>query len=125
MMTDLIVKSFDAPDERRQLPGEARMELLNLGDITVARGTAPAGWRWSTHIKPLAGTELCEMAHVGIILSGREAVRMADGTEVELKPGDAFVVGAGHDAWVVGDEPCVSLDFLTDEEADRSTPTVS
>ncbi len=83
--------------------------------MRLGRGTAPPGWRWSEHVKPLAGTEWCEIAHHGIILSGREVVRMADGTEVELKPGDAFFVPAGHDAWVAGDEPCVSLDFLADD----------
>jgi mannose-6-phosphate isomerase-like protein (cupin superfamily) len=112
-MSHVIVKSFDTPDEALPLPGGARVELVKLEGMTVGRGTAPPGWRWSTHIKPLAGTELCEHTHVGIILSGREAIRMADGTEVELRPGDAFVVGPGHDAWVVGDEPCVSFDFLT------------
>lgn len=108
----LIVKSFDAPDESRPLPGGARIELVRLGGMTVGRGTAAPGWRWSAHVKRTVGTELCEETHVGVILAGREMVRMADGTEVELKPGDAFVVGAGHDAWVVGDEPCVSLDFI-------------
>ena len=112
----LIVKSFDAPDETGPLPGGARIEIVRIGDVTLGRGTAAAGWRWSEHVKPLAGTELCELTHVGVILSGREAVRMADGTQVELRPGDAFVVGAGHDAWVVGDEPCVTLDFLMDSQ---------
>ncbi len=115
MPSTVIVKSFDAPDESWPLPGGAQMEFLKLGEFTLGRGTAPAGWRWSEHVKPLAGTALCEQTHVGIILSGREAVRAADGSEVELKPGDAFVVGPGHDAWVVGDQPCVSLDFLSDQ----------
>ena len=108
----LMVRSFDSPDEVWTLPGGARMELVRLGGVTLGRGTAAPGWRWSKHVKPAAGTELCEIAHVGVILSGREVVRMADGTEVELSPGDAFVVGAGHDAWIVGDEPCVSLDLI-------------
>jgi hypothetical protein len=108
----VVVKSFDRPDEALPLPGGAHVELVRLGELEVARGTAPPGWRWSKDVGPLAGTELCESAHVGIVLSGVEAIRMADGTEVELHAGDAFVVGPGHDAWVVGDAPCVSLDFL-------------
>jgi len=111
-MSTTTVKSFDAPDEALSLPGGARLEIVRLGGVTVGRGTAPPGWRWSTHVAQGAGTELCELAHVGVILAGNEAVRMRDGTEVVLEPGDVFLVGPGHDAWVVGDEPCVSLDFL-------------
>jgi uncharacterized cupin superfamily protein len=59
----------------------------------------------------VAGTELCQVTHTGYVVSGRERVRMADGTEAELGPGDAFVIGPGHDAWVIGAEPCVTLDF--------------
>jgi hypothetical protein len=116
LKTAVIVRSFDVPDEQWSLPGGARMDVLKeLGGLTLGRGTAPAGWRWSAHVKPIAGTEWCEMEHLGIILSGREAIRMADGTEIELKPGDMFCVGAGHDAWVVGDEPCISIDLLSDD----------
>jgi hypothetical protein len=112
---DLTVRSFDRPDEEWSLPGGAKMEVLEFGGMRLGRGTARPGWRWSEHVKPSVGTEWCETAHIGIILSGREVVHMADGTEVELKPGDAFCVPGGHDAWVVGDEPCVSLDFLAKE----------
>jgi len=108
----LVRKSFDAPDETWSLPGGARMEIVKLDRLTVGRGTANPGWRWSKDAKPSAGTESCGMTHVGVILSGREVVRMADGTQVELKAGDVYLVGPGHDAWVVGDEPCVSLDFV-------------
>lgn len=116
VVAELTVKSFDEPDETWPLPGDARLEILKLGAVAIGRGTAPPGWRWSKDIKPTAGTEWCEIPHVGVILEGREAILMADGTQVELGPGDAFVVGPGHDAWVVGDEPCVSLDFLAFED---------
>jgi hypothetical protein len=79
--------------------------------VTVGRATFQPGWRWSVDVKPVAETELCQVTHTGYVLSGREVVRMADGTEVELGPGDAFVIGPGHDAWVIGDQPCVTLDF--------------
>jgi hypothetical protein len=117
--TTLIVKSFDAPDEVVELPGGARVELVRLGGLTLGRGTAGPGWRWSQHVGPVAGTGLCEATHLGVILSGREAVRMADGTEVELKPGDVYLVGPGHDAWVVGEESCVSLDLVEPSELTR------
>lgn len=107
----LIVRSLDQPDDTRPTADRGRIELVALGDVTIGRATFLPGWRWSEHVRPRAGTELCEVTHTGYVISGREVVRMADGTEVELGPGDAFVVGPGHDAWVVGEEPCVTLDF--------------
>jgi|SRR5581483_6331692 len=110
-MATLRVKSLDRPDETRRTADRGRIELVTLADVTVGRATFEPGWRWSEHVKPVAGTDLCQATHVGYVLSGRQAVRMEDGTELELGPGDAFVVGSGHDAWVVGDEPCVTLDL--------------
>ena len=107
----LIVKSLDRPEESRAPSERGRVEMVTLGDTTVARAVFQPGWRWSVDVKPAAGTDLCGVAHTGYVVSGRERVLMADGTEVELKPGDAFVIAPGHDAWVVGDEPCVTLDF--------------
>jgi hypothetical protein len=77
----------------------------------VGRATFRPGWRWSTDVKPVVGTDSCQLAHSSYVVSGRFHVRMDDGTERELGPGDAHVVSAGHDAWVVGDEPCVAIDF--------------
>lgn len=110
-MSTLIAKSLEQPEETRPTAGKGRIELVTLGQTTVGRATFEPGWRWSEHVKPLAGTELCEVTHTGYVVSGREMVRMDDGTEVELKPGDAFVIGPGHDAWVIGQEPCVTVDF--------------
>jgi len=110
-MTTLIVKSLDQPDETRATADKGHVELVTVGEVTVGRATFQPGWRWSEHVKPLTGTELCQATHTGYVVSGRQAVRMADGSQAELGPGDAFVVGAGHDAWVVGDEPCVTIDF--------------
>lgn len=107
----LRVGSLDSPDETRQVADKGRVDLVTLGEVTVGRATFEPGWRWSEQVRPLAGTALCEVTHVGYVLSGRQAVRMADGSERVLGPGDAFVVGSGHDAWVVGEEPCVTLDF--------------
>jgi quercetin dioxygenase-like cupin family protein len=110
-MAGVIVKSLERPDESRTPSERGRIDLVTLDQTTVGRAVFQPGWRWSEDVKPVAGTELCEVTHTGYVVSGREGVRMADGTEVELGPGDAFVIGPGHDAWVIGDEPCVTLDF--------------
>lgn len=109
--SQMIVKSLDAPEETRSAADKGHMELVRLDGVIVSRATFAPGWRWSEHVKPTAGTDLCQATHTGYVVAGRQAVRMADGSEVELGPGDAFVVGPGHDSWVVGDEPCVTIDF--------------
>jgi hypothetical protein len=109
--TGVIVKSLDHPEESRTPSDRGRIEMVTLGEVTVGRAVFQPGWRWSFDVKPAAGTDLCDVAHTGYVVSGRERVRMADGTEVELGPGDAFAIAPGHDAWVIGDEPCVTLDF--------------
>ena len=109
--SQVIVKSLEAPDQTRSAAGKGQMELVRLDGVIVGRATFAPGWRWSEHVKPTAGTDLCQATHTGYVVSGRQAVRMADGSEVELGPGDAFVIGPGHDAWVVGDQPCVTIDF--------------
>ncbi len=118
-MTTLVAKSFDHPDETRPFADRGRVDVVVLGDVTVGRGVLEPGWRWSEHVKPLAQTESCRASHVGYVLSGRMGVAMDDGTEGEAGPGVAFVIPPGHDAWVVGDEPCVFLDWSGMEEYAR------
>ena len=110
-------KSFDVPDETFPVGVVARVEIVHLGDTTANRVTFQPGFRWSEHVKPTAGTDLCEIPHTGYVVSGRAVIRMADGTERELAAGDAFDVPPGHDAWVVGDEPYVAVDFVLAEGA--------
>jgi mannose-6-phosphate isomerase-like protein (cupin superfamily) len=105
-----VKKSLDTPDEARPV-GRGLLELVNVDDNFVARLTLQPGWRWSTDVKPLVKTESCQVSHVQYIISGRLAVKMDDGTRLELKAGDAVAIGPGHDAWVVGDEPFVAIDF--------------
>ncbi len=107
----LMVKSLDRPEETRPTADKGRLELVSLGDVTAGRATFLPGWRWSDHVKPIAGTDLCEAPHTGYCISGRMMIRMEDGTESEIGPGDAFVIPPRHDGWVLGDEPCVTLDF--------------
>jgi quercetin dioxygenase-like cupin family protein len=102
--------SFDSPDETRT-PDKTRIELVRMPGASAARFTLEPGWRWSECIKPVAGTESCQARHVGVVRGGRLGVRHEDGTEIELTPGDAYVIEPGHDAWVVGDEPFVGYEF--------------
>ena len=110
-MATLEKKSLNSPDETRPLAGKGKVDVVKLGGITVGRGTFEPGWKWSEHVKPIAGTESCQASHVGYIVSGRMHIKTDDGQESEVGPGDAFVVSPGHDAWIVGNEACVALDF--------------
>jgi mannose-6-phosphate isomerase-like protein (cupin superfamily) len=109
-MARLEKKSFNAPDERRT-PANTTMDTVRFGDRLVTRITYQPGWRWTTDIKPAAGTELCQVNHFLYVVSGRTHVVMSDGTELDLGPGEVATVPAGHDAWVLGNEACVLLDF--------------
>jgi hypothetical protein len=110
-MSGLEGRSFSSPDEVREFKANGRVELVSLESGSVGKGTFEPGWRWSNDVKPLAGTDSCQVAHVGYVLSGRMTVRMDDGSEHEYQPGEAFNMPPGHDAWTVGDEACVLVDF--------------
>ncbi len=103
-------RRFTEPSDVRTIPN-GRIDIVDLDDTVVGRMTYEPGWRWSVDVQPIAGTETCQYHHLGITLSGRLRAQMADGTELELSPGDVFEIPPGHDAWVVGDEPWVSVDF--------------
>jgi quercetin dioxygenase-like cupin family protein len=111
-MAGLIRKSLDSPDEVRPFEGgKGQLELVNAEGGAVGRATFQPGWKWSEHIKPIAKTESCEAAHTGYFISGRMKVVMDNGEEMEYGPGDFAVMAPGHDAWVVGNEPCVVIDW--------------
>jgi hypothetical protein len=105
-----IVKSLDRPDQTPELP-KGKAQLVTIGDVTVVRGQLEAGWRWSNDWRPLMGTTSCRMAHQGVVLSGRLRFEMDDGAGFDLGPGDVYSIPPGHDAWVVGDEPCRTIDW--------------
>ncbi len=109
-MTEWERKSFDTPDEVREFP-RGRADIVKVGGGEVGRLVVEPGWRWSEHVKPIAGTDLCEAPHFQYVLSGRVGIRMADGTEFEAGPGDVVVIGPGHDGWTVGDETAVAIDW--------------
>ena len=92
-------------------PPKTKIEVVKVGDSTVMRATFEPGWKWSECIKPIAGTDSCQAPHVNYVISGRMKVVMDDGTEMEMGPGDAADIPPGHDAWVIGNEPCVAIDF--------------
>ena len=104
------LRDFTTPDETRTFE-RGRIDLVRIGGSEIGRLTLEPGWRWSEHVKPIAGTDLCEAPHFQYQLSGRLHVRMADGTEFEGTPGEVAAVPPGHDAWVVGDEPVVLIDW--------------
>ena len=110
-MADVEVKSFNSPDEVRPFEGNGQAEVINVGGRTIGRGTFEPGWKWSENVKPIAGTDSCQVSHLGYCLSGRMKVMMDDGSEGECGPGDVVAIPPGHDAVVVGDEACVFIDF--------------
>jgi hypothetical protein len=104
-------RTFDKPDETRMFEANGHTEMITLAGRPVGRGTFEPGWRWSNDVKPIAGTELCQAPHMQYHVSGRLHLKMADGTEFEAGPGDVTSLPEGHDAWVVGDEPVVVVDW--------------
>ena len=104
-------KNFDVPDETRSLGDMARIEVISAGEVQAVRGTMQPGFHWTEHAGPVVGTDLCQVHHVGYVLSGRARVRLADGTEGEVSAGDVFDVPPGHDMWVIGDEPYISVEL--------------
>jgi Cupin domain len=108
---DIDRKKFDAPDRTQVFLDGSERVVVEVGPHLIGRGVYRPGWRWSQHVRPLAGQD--SAAHTGYVVSGRMIVRAESGNEVELAAGDVFWVRPGHDAWVAGDQPCVALDFAT------------
>src|SRR3954469_8901474 len=109
-MARLQRRRFDDTQDVRVTPG-GRVEMVELEDRVVARITWQPGWRWSESMRPITGTQFCQSHHVGIVLEGTLRIQMADGIELEFRAGDVLEITPGHDAWVVGDEPVVTVDF--------------
>ena len=108
---EVILKSFEHPDEVRKLE-KGRFELVRLGGMTIGRATYQPGWRWSEHVGSRTGETSCSVEQIGIVVSGTATAAMDGGAVTEMRPGDVFYVPPGHDSWVVGEEPYVSLHFL-------------
>lgn len=111
-MAGLVRMSLDSPEETRPFEGgTGQLEVVNTPSGAVGRATFGPGWKWSEHVKPIAKTDSCGANHTCYFVSGRMHVVMDDGEEIDYGPGDFGVIPAGHDAWTVGDEPCVVIDW--------------
>jgi len=110
-MLDVILKRFEKPDEVRTFE-KGKFELVHMGKMTIGRATYEPGWRWSVHVGAATGTKSCQVEHVGMVVSGCATAAMDDGRVIEMQAGDVFYIGPGHDSWVVGNEPYVSLHFM-------------
>jgi hypothetical protein len=115
---DVVLKRFESPDEVREFT-KGRFEIVRLGGMTIGRATYQPGWRWSTDVGAAMGKTSCDVEHVGMVVSSCATAAMADGTVIEMRAGDVFYIPPGHDSWVVGDEPYVSLHFLGTEDYAR------
>lgn len=109
-MAGIEKRSFDSPDETRR-PDKTTVEVVKVAGTTVGRATLQPGWRWSETIKPVVGTDECEIHHLGVLLAGRMHVVHSDGSEADIAAGEVYDIQPGHDAWVVGDEPAVAVEF--------------
>ena len=115
-------KSVDKADEVREFP-KGRVEIVTVGTTTVTRGTMEPGWRWSECVKPIAGTDSCQVPHNGYAISGQLRIFHDDGGETDINPGDAYSIPPGHDATVVGDVPYVGVDFSLVMASDYAKPS--
>jgi quercetin dioxygenase-like cupin family protein len=114
-MVETILKRFETADEVRNFE-KGKFEIVRLGGVTVGRATYEPGWKWSVHVGPTVGAKSCQVEHVGLVISGTAVAAMDDGKIIELSAGDTFYIPPGHDSWVVGDQPYVSLHFLGTEQ---------
>jgi len=110
-LLDVVLKRFEEPDEVRTFD-KGKFELVHIAGMTLGRATYEPGWKWSEHIGKALGKKSCEVEHVGIVISGRATAAMDNGRIVEMKAGDIFYIAPGHDSWVVGEEPYVSLHLM-------------
>jgi hypothetical protein len=110
--------TFSAPDEILRFE-KGSFELIRIGGMSLGRATYAPGWKWSEHVGRATGAALCEVEHVGMVVSGHAVAKMADGSIIELNPGTVFYIPPGHDSWVVGDAPYVSLHFMGAEDYAR------
>jgi hypothetical protein len=110
-MYEVILKRFENPDEVRTFE-KGKFELVQVGRMTIGRAPYQPGWKWSEHVGKAAGAKVCMVEHLGMVVSGRATAAMDDGRVIEMKAGGVFYIAPGHDSWVVGEEPYVSLHFL-------------
>ena len=108
---DFLIRRFEQPDEVRTFE-KGYFEIVKIGSMTIGRASYEPGWKWSKHVGLTTGAASCEVEHIGLVISGSAACQMNDGRYYEMKAGDLFYIAPGHDSWVVGNQPYVSLHFL-------------
>ena len=109
-MAQIQRKTMNKPDETRKFD-KGKIDVTVVGDTSIGKAIFEPGWKWSTSVKPIVKTNSCQVAHTMYVISGKMKVKMDDGTETDYGPGDTGFVPPGHDAWTVGNEPCVAIDF--------------
>jgi quercetin dioxygenase-like cupin family protein len=110
-MAGLVRMAIDGGEHRPFKDGKGHLDLVSTESGAVGRAVFDTGWKWSEHVKPIAGTDSCQAAHMGYVVSGRMRVVMDDGTAEDFGPGDVMIAPPGHDAWTLGDEACVVIDW--------------
>ena len=110
-MGGILRLPIDSGETRPFKDGKGQLQVVDSGTGMVGRATFEPGWKWSEHVKPIAGTDSCMAGHMGYVLSGRMRVVMDDGSAEDYEPGDVMMAAPGHDAWTLGDEPCVVIDW--------------
>jgi quercetin dioxygenase-like cupin family protein len=118
-VTDVILKRFEQPDEMRTF-AKGRFEVNHIGGMTIGRATYEPGWKWSEHVGRAPGSVSCHVEHVGVVIAGRAMAAMNDGRLFELNTGDVFYIPPGHDSWVIGNEPYVSIHLMGAEAYARN-----
>ena len=108
---NVILKRFENPDETR-LFEKGKFEVIHIGSMSIGRATYQPGWKWSEHVGKAMGANRCRVEHIGMVVAGCATAAMDDGRVIEMRAGDVFFIPPGHDSWVVGEEPYVSLHFL-------------
>jgi quercetin dioxygenase-like cupin family protein len=119
LANDVILKRLEHPDETREFE-KGKFELIHIGGMTIGRATYQPGCKWSEHVGKAVGAKSCAVEHVGMVIAGCATAAMDDGRVIEMRPGDVFYIPPGHDSWVVGDEPYVSLHFMGAADYARS-----
>jgi quercetin dioxygenase-like cupin family protein len=120
-LLEVVLKRFENPDEVRKFD-RGKFEVVHIAGMTIGRATYEPGWKWSAHVGRALGKKSCEVEHVGLVISGRATAAMDDGRVIEMRTGDIFYIAPGHDSWVVGQEPYVSLHLLgADNYANQKT----
>ncbi len=114
-ITTFATKSHETPDERRT-PPKTQVDVVRLEGFTLDRFTFEPGWRWSECIKPVAGTDRCQLSHVGYAVSGRITIQLPGGREQTIQPGESYTIPPGHDAWVEGSEPFVAIEVMSADQ---------